>query len=140
MKLYAMGFDANNRSISDTLEVPLTKVSPTEEISAKQPGTIWRIGMRAFGNPVRTDKTYKSDSGPFEMHVGGSPHFIGLMAGQNEVTMQDGSVFRMGIGDFLYVRPGTLHHSNFPGQVPGIIFNLYTPGTDTDTQPLAIKS
>ncbi len=140
MKLYAMGFDVNNRSISETLEVPLTKVSATEEISAKQPGTHWRIGTRAFGNPVRTSKDYKSAAGPYEMHVGGSPHFIGLMSGQNEVTMQDGSVFRMGIGDFLYVRPGTLHHSNFPGLVPGTIFNLYTGGTAADIGPLVIKS
>ena len=140
MKLYSMGIDANNRSNSSTLDVPLTKVSATEEISAKQPGTIWRIGMRGMGNPVRTAKGYASGGGPNEMHVGGPPHFIGLMAGQNEVTMQDGTVFRMGIGDFLYVTPGALHHSNFPGLVPGIIFNLYTPGTAEDTQQLAIKS
>ena len=74
------------------------------------------------------------------MHVGGAPHFIGLMAGQNEITMQDGSAFRMEVGDFLYVRPGTLHHSNFPAPIVGVIFNLYTPGTAADTQPLEIKS
>ena len=140
MKIYAMGLDANNRSICDTLEVPLTRVSASEEISAKQPGAYWRIGFRDFGHTVRTSKAYASAAGPWEMHVASPPHFIGLMAGHTEVTMQDGTAFRLAPGEFLYVRPGALHHSNFASLVPGIIFNLYMAGSAMDTQPLAIKS
>ena len=139
MKLFAMGIDQNGRSTADFLDVPLTKVSATEEISPKQPGAHWRIGYRKEAPASRTSKAYKSDAGPQEMHVGGAPHFIGIMSGHAEITMQDGGPWRLGAGEFLYVRPGALHHSNNPSQVPVTIFNLYTGGTPADTHPLAIK-
>ena len=139
MKLFAMGIDQNGRSTADTLDVALTKVSATEEISAKQAGSIWRIGYRGVTPASRTAKTYTSAAGPLELHVGGAPHFIGIMSGHAEITMQDGGPWRLGAGEFLYVRPGALHHSNNPSQVPVTIFNLYLGGTPADTKALALK-
>lgn len=139
MKIFAMGIDPNGRSTADFVDVPLTKVSATEEISAKQPGTIWRIGNRKEASVPRTAKSYTSPSGPYEMHVGGAPHFIGCMSGNAEITMQEGMPWRLTAGDFLYVRPGALHHSNNASLVPVTIFNLYMPGTPASTEPLAIK-
>ncbi len=139
MKIFAMGIDQNGRSAADFVDVALTKVSATEEISAKQPGTIWRIGFRHESPASRTSKAYTSAAGPQEMHVGGKPHFIGIMSGHAEITMQDGAPWRLGAGEFLYVRPGALHHSNNPSLVPVTIFNLYMPGTAADTQPYPFK-
>lgn len=140
MKIQAMGIDKNGRSNTDALEVPLNKVSETESLSARQPGANWRLGPRAISSDGyrRTDPRYVSAGGIQEMHLGGEPHFIGLMAGHAEITMQDGVPFRLVAGEFLYVRPGSLHHSDFPSLVQPIIFNLYLPGTPDDIQPLKI--
>jgi hypothetical protein len=140
MKLLAFGLDANGRSTSDYIEVPLTKISDTESITAKQPGTIWRIGTRGMTRLARTDKDYAAAGGPFEMHVGGVPHFIGWMTGYNENTLQDGSVMRLAPGDFVYIRPAALHHSNPLSAVMPIVFNLYLPGTDEDIGPFVFKT
>ncbi len=140
MKIQAMGIDQNGRSCTSFLEVPVHAVSETESLSNKQPGSNWRLGPRAISSDGyrRTDPRYGSAGGIQEMHLGGEPHFIGLMAGHNEITMQDGTPFRMCPGEFLYVRPGALHHSDFPSLVLPIIFNLYMPGTAQDTQQLKI--
>ncbi len=141
MKFYEMGLDVNGRSRCSIIECPVHKVSETESLSNKQPGVYWRLGFRNNNTTpiMRTDKRYTSASGPYEMHVGGSPHFIGIMANYSETTMQDGAVWRMGAGDFLYVTPGALHHSNNNGHGPVIIFNLYLPGTAVDNKPLEFK-
>src|SRR5438067_6131558 len=123
MKIFAMGIDENGRSTADFLDIALHKVSDTESLSAKQDGGgIWRIGFRHNVEHSRTDKKYASPAGPYEMHVGGSPHFIGCMSGHAEITLQDGGAWRLSAGEFLYVRPGALHHSNNPSTVPITIF------------------
>ncbi len=145
VKILAMGIDENNRSNTDYIDVPLQKISDTESITAKQPGTIWRIGMRGTSPIARTNKGYAQNGGAlsggaFEQHLGGPPHFIGWMTGNNENTMQDGSVARLTAGDFFYVRPGALHHSNPLSATLPTVFNLYTPGTDTDIGPYKFVS
>ena len=62
------------------------------------------------------------------------------MTGMNENTMQDGSVFRLSAGDFLYVRPGALHHSNPLSNTTPIVFNLIMAGADTETGPFKFKT
>jgi quercetin dioxygenase-like cupin family protein len=138
-KLFEMGIDHNNRSVIGLLDIPMKKVSDLESISAKQDALHFRIGLRPFFPRARTHPDYESAGGPFEMHVGGPPHFVARMSGSTENTMQDGSVLRQTAGDFVYVRPGSLHHSNQVGHVPGVVLNLVMPGTDLDTQPLVIK-
>ena len=140
MKIHAMQIDANGRSHSAFVEIPLHKVSDSEAISAKQDGVIWRIGFRHNVEHVRTSTQYAGERSAQEMHVGGEPHFIGIMSGHAEITQQDGSTWRLSAGDFLYVAPGALHHSNNPSTVPVTIFNLYIPGTAADTQPYAFKA
>jgi uncharacterized cupin superfamily protein len=139
MKLFAMSIDANGRSVPSFVEVPLTKVSETESLSAKQAGTQWRIGFRHNGDQPRTSKAYSSPAGPYEMHVGGPPHFVGCMSGHAEITMQDGGAWRLSAGEFLYVAPGALHHSNNSSTVPVTIFNLGLPGTPADTKDYNFK-
>lgn len=136
MKIHAMLMDANGRSETTFVDVPMTKVSETESISAKQDGTTWRIGWRKVNEHTRTSRAYadKGERAPDEMHVGGPPHFIGVMSGHVEITMQDGGAWRLAAGDFLYVGPGALHHSNMPSSVPVTVFNLGLPGTPADTQ------
>ena len=140
MKIQSMSLDSNGRSCTGALEVPLNKLSETESLSAKQPGMNWRLGPRAISSEgfKRTDPRYASAGGIQEMHLGGEPHFVGLMAGHAEITMQDGTPFRLVAGEFLYVRPGALHHSDFPSLVQPLMFNLYLPGTAQDTQALKI--
>jgi oxalate decarboxylase/phosphoglucose isomerase-like protein (cupin superfamily) len=139
MKIHAMLIDANQRSVAGFVEIPMTKVSETESISARQDGVIWRIGFRHNSEHSRVEKAYSSAAGPYEMHVGGAPHFIGCMSGHAEITMQDGGAWRLAAGDFLYVAPGALHHSNNPSTVPVTIFNLYLPGTAADTKDYVFK-
>ncbi len=134
MKIFAMGLDANGRSMTTALDVPLHKVSETESLSGKNPGVEWRIGFREVTDRARTDKAYAKPTGPFEMHLGGPPHFVAVMAGHNEVTMQDGTSLRLCAGEFHYVRPGALHHSNILSKTPVVMFNLLLPGGLNDTQ------
>ncbi len=138
VKLYAMGLDQNGRSFASLIDVPMTKVSDKETISAKQPGVLWRMGYRNNNMEDRQERNFTTQ-GPYELHLGGGPHFLGIMAGYAECTMQDGSAWRMSPGDFLYTRPGALHHADNTGNVRVIIMNVELPGTDTDTQPLAIN-
>src|SRR5690606_33823743 len=138
-KLFEMGIDHNNRSSVGLIDVPMQRVSEFESISAKQPAIHWRIGFRPFRPRSRTHHEYESAQGPFEMHVGGPPHFVARMVGGTENTMQDGAVFRQIAGDFVYVRPGSLHHSNQVGYTPGLNLNLLMPGTVDDTGPLVVK-
>ncbi len=139
MKLFAMEMDQNGRSCAGYLDIKMTKVSDTEFLSAKQDGTEWRIGTRAIAGYPRTSKAYKSGTGPYEMHVGGPPHFVGCMSGNAEITMQDGGAWRLVPGEFLYVRPGALHHSNNASVVTTTIFNLGLPGTPADTKEYQFK-
>src|SRR4051812_35597053 len=99
MKLYALGVDANKRSVATTVDVTLTPVSDTESFSAKQPGSYWRLGHRVPSPIPRTSKDYASNAGPYEMHVGGAPHFVGVLAGYSEITTQDGAVWRFAAGE-----------------------------------------
>ena len=139
MKLYALGVDANKRSIATMVDINLAPVSATESFSAKQPGTLWRLGPRVPSPIPRASKDYKSNAGPYEMHVGGGPHFVGVMAGYSEITTQDGALWRFSAGEFHYVAPGALHHSLYQSLVPCIAMNLIMPGTPADTGPLALK-
>jgi mannose-6-phosphate isomerase-like protein (cupin superfamily) len=138
VKLYEIGLDPNGRSISALIDVPMKKVGPKEAISAKQPGVLWRIGYRNNNMEDRGERNF-STQGPYELHLGGPPHFLGILAGYAECTAQDGSAWRMSPGDFISVRPGALHHADNTGNVRVIIMNVELPGTDSDTQPLAIK-
>ena len=52
MRLFEMGIDKNGRSMTSTFEVPMTKVSETESLSAKQPAVHWRMGFRNLGDPA----------------------------------------------------------------------------------------
>ncbi len=137
--LFEMGIDHNNRSAVGVLNIPMQKLGEYESISTKQDATYFRIGFRPWRPKTRTAADYASAAGPFEMHAGGAPHFVARMVGATENTMQDGAVFRQTAGDFVYVRPGSLHHSNQVGYTPGVVMNLFMPGTDLDTQPLVIK-
>ena len=139
MKMYEIGIDANGRSTPGTIDVPLNKISATESITAKQPGTIWRIGTRNSTDKVRTQAGYDPGGGAYEMHLGGPPHIIAWQAGYNENTYQDGTTYRFGQGDLLYVRPGALHHANLVSLTPSVVYNLYLPGKDTDVGPLEWK-
>jgi hypothetical protein len=139
MKIHEIGLDANGRSTPGLIDVPLKKISDTESISAKQPGTVWRIGMRNTSSMSRTNKDYDAPGGAFEQHLGGDPHIIAWQSGHLENTLQDGSVWRFSSGDLIFVRPGALHHSNIMSTVPATVFNLYLPGKGTDTGPLDIK-
>ena len=138
-KLFEMSIDHNSRSTVGLLDIPMQKISDVESMSAKQAATYFRIGFRPFLPRARTNADYTSNGGPFEMHVGGPPHFVARMVGTTENTLQDGSVFRQSAGDFVYTRPGSLHHSNQVGYVPGVVMNVFMPGTNVDTQPLVIK-
>ena len=137
--LYEMGIDHNNRSTVGVITLPMQRISDLESISAKQDAVEFRIGYRTFFPRTRTHPDYQSDSGPFSLGVGGSPHFVARMVGGTENTMQDGSVFRQTAGEFVYVRPGSLHHSNQVGFVPGVVMNVVLPGTEDDTHPLVVK-
>ena len=128
MKFYAMGLDKNGRSTTTTLECKVHEVSATEALSAKQDGVEWRMGPREPMKDQRTKASYDKAGGPYEMHLGGPPKFVAVMAGFNEITMQDGISIRLCAGEFHFVRPGALHHSNFLSPVPGIILNLLLPG------------
>jgi hypothetical protein len=139
MKILEIGIDANGRSAPGLIDVPLKKVSDTEAISAKQPATIWRIGTRPTTNIPRTNKDYDAAGGAFEQHLGGEPHLIAWQTGYLENTLQDGFTWRFAPGDLMFVRPGALHHSNIMSPVPATVFNLYLPGSATDTGPLDIK-
>ena len=137
--LFEFGIDHNQRSTVGVIKVPMQTVSNLEQISAKQDATFFRIGYRQFLPHTRTSPDYVSAAGPTEMHVGGDPHFVARMAGSTENTLQDGSVFRQSAGDFVFCRPGSLHHSNQVGFTPGLVINLYTPGTEATTDPLVVK-
>ena len=135
VQFYAMMIDENGRSCYGMTSAAMKPVSATESFSEKHPGTIWRLGPRPAINPKsRTTRGYTSNTGPYEMHTGGPPHFTGCMAGHTESTLQDGGVLRRGAGEFNYITPGALHHSNFRSDVAAVYFNLYVPGSDTDTK------
>ena len=139
MKFYALGLDENGRSMASYVDVPIHKVSQTEEISEKQEGGVWRIGFRNITTASRTNPNFAAPGGQYEMHVGGPPHWVGVMSGHAEITLQDGSAWRLCAGEFHYVAPGSLHHSNNPSLVPVTIFNLSLTGTPKDTQPYRFK-
>ncbi len=141
MKLYAMGIDDNGRSTMTFVDIKLNKVSDTESISARQDGVEWRIGFREITDVTRTDKNFMGGfaGGPTEMHVGGPPHFVGVMSGHIDGHMQDGSVARLNAGDFQYVRPGALHNSTIVSKTTVTMFNLLLPGKPSDTGEYVFK-
>ena len=140
MNIASMLIDDNGRSYSGFVNIPMKKVSETESVSEKQAGRYWRIGYRtSLAEHSRSSKNYTSAAGPYEMHVGGDPHFVALMAGHLESTHQDGSVWRLAPGDLNYVCPGALHHSSYRSNVTGIMMNIVLPGTPADTKPPVFK-
>ena len=139
MKFYSMNLDANGRSYTSTIECKVHAVSPTESLSNKQDGVEWRMGPRDTSAAQRTKKGYDRNGGPYEMHIGGPPKFVAVMAGHNEITLQDGVSIRLCAGEFHFVRPGALHHSNPLSAVPLIILNLLLPGGNTDTSDPPFK-
>jgi mannose-6-phosphate isomerase-like protein (cupin superfamily) len=141
MKIAAMGLDDNGRSITTFIDIPLKKVSETKSISARQDGVEWRIGFREVTDVARTEKNFLGPfgGGPTEMHVGGPPHFVGVMSGHIESTMQDGSIMRLNTGEFQFVRPGALHNSTLVSNTTLTMFNLLLPGTAADTQEYKFK-
>jgi hypothetical protein len=134
MKISAMGIDDNGRSTASFIDIPLNKISETEAISNKQQAIEWRIGPREVTDIPRTDWNYVGPlgGGPNEMHVGGAPHFVGVMAGHLNCTLQDGSVQRIGPGELQFVRAGALHNSTLLSNSSFIMFNMSLPGTPAD--------
>lgn len=141
MKIFAIGIDDNGRSTNTFVDIPLTKVSDTESISAKQDAVEWRIGFREITDIRRTDKGYLGPfaGGPTEMHVGGAPHIVGVMSGHIDGHAQDGSIMRMNAGDFEFVRAGSLHNATIVSNVTLTMFNLLLPGTPADTGEYKFK-
>jgi hypothetical protein len=139
MKIFEIGIDANGRSTPGLIDVPLKKISDTEAISEPQPGAYWRVGLRFKGEHTRAEPDYDPRGGTYEQHLGGQPHIIAWMSGHMDNIMQNGDTWRFCTGDLLYVRPGSLHHSNLRSTVLPTVFNLYLPGEDTDVGPLEIK-
>jgi hypothetical protein len=137
MKIAAMGIDDNGRSTADVIDIPLNKISETEALSNKQMAVEWRIGPREITDIPRTSYNYVGPlgGGPNEMHVGGAPHFVGVMAGHLDCTLQDGIVQRVGPGEFQFVRAGALHNSTLRTEGTFIMFNLQLPGTPADIGP-----
>ena len=122
IKMAAMGMDENDRSITTTIEVPLKKVSETEEISEKQDALYWGLALSQPSEPFA--------GGPHEMHLTNSPRIVGVMAGHAQISQQDGEVVRLATGEFIYVDGRALHHSTFAfSREPVITLNVTFHGT-----------
>ncbi len=139
MKIYSIELDANGRSTHDYVGVPMTKVSETEAISAKQPGSYWYYMDRFITrNLPRTDTNYDAPGGPFEQHLGGEPHFVLTQVGYMETTLQDGSTVRYAPGDLHFTRAMAPHHSHFFSSVPPQMVVIYVPMGATDISRLKV--
>lgn len=122
MKFSALGMDANNRSMMTEVEIPLTQVSETEWLSAKQDAKSWSVATRHPGEPF--------DGGPMEMHLINFPSFVLCTQGHLETTPQDGETCRLAPGEGVFIDGRALHHSSFgPSRVPVDYLTLAFAGT-----------
>jgi mannose-6-phosphate isomerase-like protein (cupin superfamily) len=140
MKLFTTGLDANGRSTLGLIEVPLTKISETEAISAEQPGVYWYIVMSNGTSRPRTDKDFDAPGGAFEAHTGGLPHMPVVMTGSWDTTLQDGKTCRFAPGDIHVTRAGAQHQTNLHSSVPMTMIVVYLPGTSTDINAYSAAS
>jgi hypothetical protein len=119
MKICAMGYDANGRSYTTHVDIPLKKVSDTFSISEKQTAAYWGLSLNQ-NSPLDNE---------YEMHLTNVPRIVGVMSGHAEITQQDGSTCRLAPGDFIFVHGLALHHSTFRSTVPTATLNVTFPGT-----------
>jgi hypothetical protein len=123
MKMSAMGMDENGRSITTTIDVPMKKVSDTEELSEKQDAAYWGLALSQPMEPFA--------GGPHEMHLTNQPRIVGVMAGHADITQQDGETCRLATGEFIYVDGRALHHASFANsREPVITLNVTFNGTE----------
>jgi len=113
-KLCAMGMDDNGRSYTKEVEIKLHKVDEMESISEKQSATYWGLAFN-----LNTELTNE-----YEMHLTNQARIVGVMSGGAEITQQDGSVCRLGPGDFIAVHGLALHHSVMRSAVPTQTLNV----------------
>jgi hypothetical protein len=133
MKIFTTGLDANGRSTHGEIEFPMQKLSETEAISPKQPGTIWYITMNTNPSHLpQTSKDYNPPGGAMEAHPGGLPHMPVVMTGSWDTVLQDGSTCRFAPGDIHLTRAGAMHQTNTYSTVPMTMIVIYVPGTSTD--------
>jgi hypothetical protein len=76
MKIHAMEIDENGRSTSSFVEIKMNKVSETESLSAKQDGTIWRVGFRHHEEHARTSKDYAGRAASLEQSEHRAGHHL----------------------------------------------------------------
>jgi hypothetical protein len=124
-KLCAMAMDENGRSYTKEVEIKLHKVDDMESISEKQAASYW--GLSFNQNTPLTNE--------FEMHLTNQARIVGVMSGAAEITQQDGSVCRLGPGDFIAVHGLALHHSVMRSAVPTQTLNV----TFADTEDFNFK-
>jgi hypothetical protein len=120
MKMRAMAVDANGRSYWSTVDIPLIQAGPTSAVSNKQDAQYWGLALNQPGEPIA--------GGPDEMHLTHVPRIVWVMSGHNQITMQDGEVFRMGVGEGVYVNGDALHHSAMIAWQPTVTLNVTFPG------------
>lgn len=119
--------DKNDRSAMTELEIPLTQVSETEWVSAKQEAKTWSVATRTPGEPF--------NGGPAEMHLTNFPSLVCCMQGHLEVTGQDGNGCRLASGEGIFLDGRALHHSRFgPSRVDVNYITLAFSGTE-DFEP-----
>jgi hypothetical protein len=113
-KLCAMGMDENDRSFTKVVEIKLHKVDEMESISEKQSASYWGLAFNL--NSELTNE--------YEMHLTNQARIVGVMSGAAEIMQQDGSVCRLGPGDFIAVHGRALHHSTMRSPVPTQTLNV----------------
>jgi len=121
VKLCAMALDENGRSYTTTVEIEMHKVDDMESISAEQDALYWGL---SFNLNSGLDNEY-------EMHLTNQARIVGVMSGGAEITQQDGSVCRMGPGDFIAVHGRALHHSTMRSAVPTQTLNVTFKETES---------
>ena len=124
-KLCAMGMDENGRSYTKIVEIKLHKVDEMESISKKQPAAYWGLAFN-LNSPLTNE---------YEQHLTNQARIVGVMSGAAEITQQDGSVCRLGPGDFIAVHGRALHHSTMRSVVPTQTLNV----TFSDTEDFSFK-
>ena len=129
MIIYSTGLDANDRSTHGEIDIPLRKISETEAVSAKQPGTYWYYTMRSNVSKLpQTDPGYDPPGGPYEQHPGGLPHMPVLLTGMWDTILQDGTTMRFAPGDIHLTRAGAMHQTNIHSLGPMSMIVIYLPG------------
>lgn len=113
-KLCAMGMDQNGRSYTKDAEIELHPVDAMESISEQQQASYWGLAFN-LNTPLTNE---------YEMHLTNQARIVGVMSGGAEITQQDGSVCRLGPGDFIAVHGLALHHSVMRSVVPTQTLNV----------------